>query len=67
MKFKVIHPFKHGMVQYEAGNSHEFADEKMISVFHRAGWIELDGKENNELNPAHSEVIADNVGVDQRG
>ena len=67
MKFKVLHSFKHGHVQYEAGNSHDFEDEQMIDVFHRAGWIEIAGRENNEINPAHSEVIADNVGVDHNG
>ena len=67
MKFKVVHEFKHGHTLYEVGNTHDFDDEKMIDVFHRAGWIELADRDTNAINPAHSEVIADNVGVDHHG
>ena len=66
MTFKVLHQFKHGLNTFEAGNSYnpenyENMSESVVNVFHNAGWIELEGKENNNLNPSHSEVIADNV------
>lgn len=67
MNFKVVHTFKHEHTTYEAGNTHDFDDESMIDVFHRVGWIEIAGRETNELNPANSEIVADNVGVKQNG
>lgn len=65
MKFKVLNEFKHGFTTFEAGNSHDSEvlgiTDDLVNVFHRAGWVELDGEESNSLNPSHQEVIADNV------
>lgn len=68
MKFKVIEPdgFKHGFNHYENGNSHDSDNisdmsEDEVMVFHRAGWVSIDGHEDNERNIHHQEVVADNV------
>jgi len=65
MKFKLLTEFKHGLDTFEEGNNHDseklgFTDE-LIEVFHRAGWVELEGRESNKLNPSHVELIPDNV------
>jgi len=65
MKFKVLTEFKHGFDTFEEGNNHDSEKldltDELIEVFHRAGWVELEGRENNELNPTEQEVIPDNV------
>jgi len=65
MKFKVLETFKHGHATFEEGNTHDseklgFTDE-LIEVFHGAGWVELEGRENNDLNLTERTVIPDNV------
>ena len=65
MKFKVLTEFKHGYATFEEGNNHDsdklgFTDD-LIEVFHKAGWIELEGRENNDLDLTEQVVIPDNV------
>ena len=72
MKFLVVHEFKHGFNTFKKDNSHDSDDfddieESTVDVFWRAGWVEIEGRETNAINPSHSEVIADNVGVEQNG
>jgi len=65
MKFKVISKFRHGYTTFEAGNSHDSEQlgmsDELVDVFHRAGWVSIDGREDNAVNPGHVEVIPDNV------
>ena len=65
MNFKVLTEFKHVFNTFEEGNNHDSEKlgltDELIEVFHRAGWVELEGRENNDLNPTEQEVIPDNV------
>ena len=65
MKFKVLTEFKHGYATFEEGNNHDsdklgFTDD-LIEVFHKAGWIELECRESNDLDLTEQVVIPDNV------
>lgn len=66
MKFKVLNDFKHGFNLFKKDNNHdsdecEEMNNEVVHAYHRAGFIELEGENNNVLNPSNSEVIADNV------
>jgi len=67
MKFKVLHEFKHGHLTLEVGNSHDSEvlgiDDGFMMAYCRAGFVEIDGQQVQEINTSHQEVIADNVQI----
>ena len=65
MKFKAKEDFKHGTVQFEAGNSYssekyDLADDEVL-MFHGCGWVSVDGVDDIQRNPNRAVLAPANM------
>jgi len=70
MKFTVKENFKFGTATYEAGNTHDSDNidgmsEDSVKLFHRSGWVDVEGKESVERVVTNVKLKPDNTQVTQ--
>lgn len=65
--FKVIVDpgFSHGHSFYEEGNTYKRHDlnDNELDAYHRAGFIHIDGLDDNETNPDKQIVVASDIKI----
>jgi len=68
MEFKVIEPggFLHGAVRYKKDNTYDTDDiddmsEDYVMMFHRAGWVSIEGAKDNKRDIHRARVIVDST------